>query len=103
MQPIGKDSSWSSTLRLTPFSLVQQSLNDCCRPSEIIWLEASLCFISQHDAGYSSSIDVEFPCRSHLIDYVTLLLLVIFLVLSETAQPFSKQIYHGETVDLVCR
>ena len=42
-----------------------------------------------------------FPmCRTYLIDYVALLLMVVILVISEEAVPFTRYIYHVD--DQVC-
>ncbi len=39
-------------------------------------------------------------CRTYLIDYVALLLMVVILVISEEAVPFTRYIYHID--DQVC-
>ena len=47
------------------------------------------CWLAQHRTLTLSSV-----CRKYALDYVALLLMVIFLVMSEETVPFTRYIYH---------
>ena len=47
------------------------------------------CWLAEHTTLMLSAV-----CRKYALDYIALLLMVIFLVMSEETVPFTRYIYH---------